>query len=290
MTLDTSRRQLVEDGYCVIRDVLDQDLLGSLRALARDGIADASVEHRALNRSQGSLVLMAEYPAFADLIAYPPTMAIFDGLGFRDPRFSSGYIISKPPGGPPLFWHQDWWAWDDPVSYTDEVCQVFLFYYLTDTTVENGCLRVVPGSHRRCHSLHDAPAAHDEALARVTDPSAPIYQSVADEVAVPVKAGDLIIGDARLLHGAYANDSNEERTLLTLWYHPNFAGLPAPMQARIYSLFKREGNDTDPAAAGKLTPDVWPAAERQRIAHLFPSYLGPATPQPWNRSPDWSRA
>ena len=230
---------------------------------------------------------MADYPAFGELVAYPRTLEIFAGLGFGDPRFSSGYIISKPPGGPPLFWHQDWWGWDDPLSYTDAVAQVFLFYYLTDTTRENGCLRVVPGSHRRRHQLHDAPAAHDDALARVTDPGDPIYQSVAEEVAVPVRAGDVVIGDARLLHGAYANSGDSERTLLTLWYHPNFSALSAPIQARIYSVFKREGNDTDPAGPGKLTPDNWPAAEHERIADLLPIYDGDAAPQDWNRTPEW---
>ena len=287
MSQEGGRHQLVRDGYCVFPDVLDADFLKRVQSLAAGGLADATPEHRALNRSQGSLVLMADYPGFAELIAYPRVAEIFGELGFADPRFSSGYIISKPPDGPSLFWHQDWWAWDDPVSYTDQVCQVFLFFYLTDTSVENGCLRLVPGSHRRHHRLHDAPAAHDEALARVSEPNAEVYQSVEDEVAVPVRAGDLVIGDARLLHGAYANTGGDERTLLTLWYHPNFSSLPEPMQARIYSLFRREGNDTDPAAPGKLTPDLWPEAARRRIAHLFPIYSGDAVPQPWNRAPHW---
>ena len=170
MPFEVSRRALIEDGYCVIPQVLDGGILDRVRTLAARGLADAAPAHRARNRSQGSLVLVADYPAFGELVAYPRTLEIFAGLGFGDPRFSSGYIISKPPGGPPLFWHQDWWGWDDPLSYTDAVAQVFLFYYLTDTTRENGCLRVVPGSHRRRHQLHDAPAAHDDALARVTDP------------------------------------------------------------------------------------------------------------------------
>ncbi len=288
MPLEDSRRALVEDGYCLIPQALDGDILDRVRTLAARALADATPEHRARNRSQGSLVLMADYPAFAELIAYPRTLEIFADLGFGDPRFSSGYVISKPPGGPPLFWHQDWWGWDEPLSYTDFAAQVFLFYYLSDTTRENGCLRVVPGSHRRCHRLHDAPAAHDDALARVTDPGDPIYQSVADEVAVPVRAGDLVIGDSRLLHGAFANHGSSERTLLTLWYHPDFSALPEPMRARIYSVFKREGNNTDPAAQGKLTPDHWPAAERGRIADLLPTYEGEATPQPWNRTPKWA--
>ena len=33
------------------------------------------------------------------------------------PLFSAGFVVSKPPRSPPTFWHQDWWAWDDPASY-----------------------------------------------------------------------------------------------------------------------------------------------------------------------------
>ncbi len=88
-------------------------------------------------------------------------------------------------------------------------------YYLTDTSPENGCLRVVPGSHRQKHPLHDADQAHDEALSRVDDPDDPLYGSLAEEKAVPVRAGDLVIGDSRLLHAAYANQSSQERSLIT---------------------------------------------------------------------------
>ena len=52
---------------------------------------------------------------------------------------------------------------------------------------------------------------------------------------VPVKAGDLVIGDARLLHAAHANKSHARRTNITLWYYPDFANLPEPIQAFLAS-------------------------------------------------------
>ena len=39
-----------------------------------------------------------------------------------------------------------------------------------------------------------------------------------DAIDVPVKAGDLVIGDARLYHAAYENKSDERRTCITMWW------------------------------------------------------------------------
>ena len=155
------------------------------------------------------------------MIGHPVLREIFSQLGFTDPRFSSGYIISKPSFSPALFWHQDWWGWDHPVSYTKEIMQVFVMIYLQDTYPENGCLRVIPGSHRIQHTLHESVNAHTEAVSRVENPKDSIYLSATDEFKVNVNIGDVIIGDSRLIHGSYPNLSYEERTLITLWYHPN---------------------------------------------------------------------
>ena len=277
------RDQLDDDGYCVCRGLLTKSLIRDMHALSAGILAVLAADHRARNRSQGSLVPMADHPGYTPIIAADELAAAFRGLGFGDPRFSSGYLISKPPGGPPLFWHQDWWGWDDPVSYGPEIAQVFVMVYLSDTTIHNGCLRVIEGTHRRRHALHDAKAAHGEALSRVDDPNDPLFGAIQDEVAVPVQSGDVIIGDARLLHAAHANQSGQERSLLTLWFHPNAGSLPAGMQARIRAIFDREGVDTDMPDVNPLTLDGWP--HKDRIAHYFPDKLA-ARPHEWNRVPD----
>ena len=143
---------------------------GRPRRAAEAALAAAGADHRAQWRSQGSLVPVADHPSFAPLIAHPGFQTMFGQLGFRGTRFSSGYVISKPPGGPALFWHQDWWGWRHPISREDRIAQVALFLYMTDTTRENGCLRLIPGSHRSPHPLHDLVDAHDPTLAEVRNP------------------------------------------------------------------------------------------------------------------------
>lgn len=285
--MQLARLQLKNDGYCVIEQILDDAIMDDARAVSAAALAEVSSDHRARNRSQGSLINMADYPGYGRLIGHPSMRLALDGLGFADPKFSSGYLISKPPGGPPLFWHQDWGGWGNAISYGPTITQAFFMIYLTDTSVENGCLRVIPGSHRRPHKLHDALVAHGEELSRVNNLDDPLFGPMPDEIPVPVRAGDLVVGDARLLHAAHANKSGEERSLLTLWYHPDFTALPASIQARIRLTYDREYVDTDPVEDRAMTLDDWPAEARDPIADLLVPGGHKVPPENWNRVPNW---
>ena len=125
-----------------------------------------------------------------------------------------------------------------PEQVSPHSTQVFMMLYLVATSPRNGCLRVIPGSHLRRISLDDetttAGISHLERLEGVhggrhwaddlaTDPSLAeaLQQAVAQQagaVDVPVKAGDLVVGDARLYHAAYANRSTRRRTCITMWW------------------------------------------------------------------------
>ena len=131
-------------------------------------------------------------------------------------------------------------------------------YYLVDTDRQNGCLRVVPRSHRMQLSAHDLLArAHSEDVLSGRDASHPMFGGLEGEVDVPVRAGDLVIGDARLLHAAHANASDQLRTLLTLWYHPAFDRLPDRIHAHLTNSY-----------GGALSG--WPVSVGNRIGCLLP--------------------
>lgn len=281
------RANLLSDGFCVVEKALPASLISELQAQSDNILQSVDRDHRDRNRSQGSLVQLADYPQFAPLIGAQELRDIFSAMKFGDPRFSSGYLISKPPQSPALFWHQDWWGWDDKISYTSALTQVFVMIYLTPTTLENGCLRVVPGSHRTRHPLHASLQAHDESLSRVVDPDHPLYQTHPDAVPVAVDAGDVVIGDARLLHSTYPNQTNQHRSLITLWYHPDHKSLPAPMRATIRQIYDRKTGDTDPAGPDAMTIDDWPASVFTALSDLLVPDEGIEKTHPWNRVPNW---
>ena len=265
------RRQLEVKGFCLLPNIVDAGMLARLRDVTDQMIARQAAAHFAENRSQGSLISVFDEPFMAQLVAYPPILAALAALGFEDPKWSSGFVISKPPHSPPLFWHQDARFWDHPVSYTAQIIQCFLMIYLVDTTPYNGCLRLIPGSHLKRHPLHDAlPDAHGEKLGKVENPEHLAFQRAEGEVDLPVKAGDVVMGSARLLHAAHANRSDQRRSNITLWYYPNYAGLPESIRAFL---------------AGREFPKDWYEPNRDLVEPLRPRYSGDAEPIRQNRLP-----
>ena len=275
-------------GFVRIPCVFGPEFLESLRLRAHATLFREGAEARAAVRSNGSLIHLADNPEYADVISAPQLLEQLQLCGASDLRFTGGFLISKPAGGPPLFWHQDWWGWDDDSSYQPRAQQLFAMIYLTDTNIENGCLRVIPGSHLRDHHLHHLATAHSEGMQGFKDPSNSAYADHPGQLAVPVKAGDLLIGDARLIHGAFANQTNEERPLLTLWFMPHWKEMPAEMRALAHKGFMR-GDDIPSSTAIPRTFLDWPEPLKDRIAKLLPPDDGGVPPMRWNRTPDFAR-
>jgi hypothetical protein len=114
-----------------------------------------------------------------------------------------GHMIRKPAKiGAPLPWHQDEAYWDPAFDYVAVGC----WMPLDPATLESGCMRFLPGSHRGDVRVHrhvgDDPSVH----ALVTDD--------ADErsaVAVPLPAGGAIFHHCRMVHSSLPNTSDHVR-------------------------------------------------------------------------------
>jgi ectoine hydroxylase-related dioxygenase (phytanoyl-CoA dioxygenase family) len=271
----TARAQLLESGYCIVKNVLDRAMIDEL-ARVTDGLLDAvSESDRELFRYQGSNIFIAyQHAVFARLFAWPAALNALATMGFPRPKWLSSFLLSKPPHGLPLYWHQDWAAWGDPCSADISPPQIFLMYYLTDTCRENGCLRVIPGTHRKRIALHDQlPLAHTDASFNAPLDS-PGFCTHPDERDITVCAGDLVIGDARLLHAAHPNRTNQRRTCLTLWYAPDFESLSEPVQ----KWMARQ----KPLAQ----PEWWPGEVGKRMEPLVAWYHGSAESAKFDRQPN----
>lgn len=183
-----------------------------------------------------------------------------NSLGARDLKWISAYISSKPPLSSALWWHQDWWCWDHPVSFRPASPQVAVLCYLSDTGEENGALRVLPGTHHRSVPLHAVlPEPHGlEADALPADHPAMADQP--DQVTIPVRAGDAVVLDYRLLHGTHANGSGQRRDCVLLSFLPDWAGLPAELKAHLI-MHPALPEPGELAAAPELAePDLLPSS------------------------------
>lgn len=255
--------QLRHDGYCVVPRLLSREFIARLREAA-DAIGPTTDDSY---RSQGSMVPLQDLhdPVFGRLISGNEIRFCLQSLALDDAGFLSGFVISKPPRSPRLFWHIDWYSWDDSSSFEREPRQVFAMFYLTDTRPENGCLRVIPGSHMQRHRLHDLMQDGHRELGKAEDLTRPEFADWPDEVSVCVTAGDLVLGDARLLHAAHSNDSSASRTLITLWYLPHFDA----WSERLKATYIRYSH---------ALPDVWPQDIHAAVANMRIVYEGGAEP------------
>jgi hypothetical protein len=270
---DQKAGQLIDEGYCVLEDMLDAGTLRHTREVAMAAVLGLSEEQLEATRSPGTLIDSNDHPGLAECVGNPKALAALEAMGFGGSKFWKAVIISKPGPSPRLYWHQDCMWWDDPRAYSDYSPMIFLMYYLDDTTRENGCLRLLPGSHRRWHQLHGMGEAHTRDINRVDNEHDPRFADYAGEVDVPVRAGDLVVGDARMFHATHANTTGEYRTVITIWFHPLFEDLQEPTQSWIHHAFHEQH-------AG------WPAQALDKIRAVIPDYRGAVEPPDYNRQPD----
>ncbi len=266
-------QQLQREGFCIIRGMASPSLIEHTRACAERAIATQDEERLARTRSPGTLIDSDRYPELADLIGNPAALDELRRMGFTDIKFWKAVIISKPPGGPRLYWHQDCMLWQDPRSYSEVPGMIFLMYYLEDTSRHNGCLRLLPGSHRRRHDLHDLGVAHERDINSMENAADPRFLDHEGEVDVPVRAGDLVVGDARMFHAAHSNESDQRRTVITIWFYPLFSQLQEPVQSYYHSEMHRKHAEWPPDALAKIDP-------------LIPRYAGGEPPMEIHRTPD----
>ena len=268
-----AKDRLLQDGFCRFENVLPDEMLHRLRAATDELLAALTDEKRQQLGGQGSMVGMPYLPAvFSELIAWPAAIGALQAMGFKRPRYWSAYIIAKEAHSPASYWHQDWPYWDDPVSAEAEPHQLFLMYYLTDTRPENGCLRAIPGSHRRWFPQHDM-GGHDAGTRHADPETSPAYADSPGQADISVKAGDLLVGDARILHAPHGNQTAERRTVITLWYLPRFDELPETMQATFQQVLYM------------IPPKSLPSDLMTPIAPLLLDYEGDCEPVTWNRQP-----
>ena len=100
-------KQLQIEGYCVLENIADNALLERTRACAEQAVATANPEKLARTRSPGTLIDSDTYPQLSGIIGNPMALLALKKLGLSDCKFWKAVIISKPPGGPRLYWHQD---------------------------------------------------------------------------------------------------------------------------------------------------------------------------------------
>ena len=213
--MDTQRHTQTDtyarDGYLILPDLLSS---AECEAMRRESVAICRGERGAIAGIEPAATDLSERDLLARYMVCVMVHKLESGFArwLRDPRIVSvltrligpdvkavhSQLFFKHSGMPGNAWHQD-----ELFLPTRDRSLVTAWIALEDATITNGCLKVLPGSHRpsilwpmRRHNNPDLDRAQ-EAYGFPRD--------AAQAVPLEVSAGSVVFFDGYLLHSSYPN-------------------------------------------------------------------------------------
>jgi phytanoyl-CoA hydroxylase len=227
--LEWIREEYDANGYVVVRNVLDPCLLREMSqhldwlTAHNPGVRPERLGH----------TLIPDDPFWCRVVSDSRLLDIAEQfVGPNIALFASSYFAKPPFDGLPVLWHQDGSYW--PLDPPDAV--VSLWVAVDDSTPENGCLRVIPGSHRmELKGLITETAIPNALQSRMP----PEWIDESKAVDVILNAGDVSVHSPNMIHGSNANNSPKRRCGLSIRYIPTSTrivrNMPGPRGARATS-------------------------------------------------------
>ena len=153
------------------------------------------------------------YGRVYDIQTEPRIVArVKDLLGENVIAWGSHFFCKMPGDGKRVSWHQDSSYWPLTPSMA-----VTVWLAIDDASIENACMRFIPGTHRMGHLTYQLSENDEENVLNQTVAGAENFGEPVDD---ELKAGEISIHSDLLLHGSEANQSTKRRCGLTLRYCP----------------------------------------------------------------------
>jgi hypothetical protein len=180
-------------------------------------LADFEAAEAEIGGDRARLSLLRTYPAqllpsFSWLIRHPRLVEAVSQIIGRDVlMWSCGFFIKEADSRSYVSWHQDlnYWGLDGEEEVT-------AWFALTPATVENGCMRFVPGSHRRKVVPHVDSFAPDNLLTRGQEIAVEVDEASA--VNVLLRAGQASFHHGHMFHASNPNRTSSRRLGLAMRY------------------------------------------------------------------------
>ena len=203
--------RLAEARVALMRDALDE-LLRRNPGVRPEKLVSAHVEGAGPAGDNGEGVRgVADFLALAQ---EPEIVDLVSGVIGDDVVLWGCHVFCKPAGeGYETPWHQDGHYW--PIR---PLANCTVWVALEPSTRENGCLRVIPGSHIG-QQLHEH--LHEDRQ-DLTLQQRMVEGSFDEGMAVDIELqpGQMSLHDVYMVHGAAANHSPQRRTGVALRYMP----------------------------------------------------------------------
>jgi hypothetical protein len=140
-----------------------------------------------------------------ELVRLPAILDAVESLLGPDILVWTSSIFAKSPASPDFVsWHQDltYWGLDPPDVLTAWVA-------LTESVPANGCMRVVPGTHRRDIVAHRDTFAPHNMLSRGQEVAVTVDEATA--VDLVLNPGEMSLHHVKIVHGSHPNPSPRPR-------------------------------------------------------------------------------
>jgi len=191
------------DGFVFPYDVVSVDEAEAIRADLEAGEVE-------LAESPAELALLRSYPdqllpSFAGLVRHPRLIAAASELLGPDLMvWSSGLFIKEANTPSYVSWHQDltYWGLDDAQEVTAWVA-------LSPSNLQSGCMRFVPGTHKRNLVEHRDSFADNNLLSRGQEIAVDVTE--ANAVDVILETGQCSIHHGHLFHASGPNATDDRR-------------------------------------------------------------------------------
>ena len=159
-------------------------------------------------RVNGHLVI----PLLADLARTPDILDAVETILGPNLLVRSVELFIKEPGtAKKVSWHQDITYWG--MGETDE--EVTAWVALSDVSIQAGCMRFIPGSHKNSIVSHTDTFSEDNLLSRGQE-IAGVHED--DAVFGELKPGEMSLHHGRCFHASGPNLSDDRRIGLAIRY------------------------------------------------------------------------
>ena len=169
--------------------------------------------------------------------------------------WGSGFFWKQPKDPAFISWHRisTYWGLSAPDIVTAWVA-------FTPSTVESGCMRVVPGSHHKDQLPHKDTFAETNLLSRGQEVAVEVDEREA--VDVVLKPGEMSIHHVRLIHGSEPNRSEHPRIGFAIRYIPTYIRQTSGVRDSATLVWGEDefGNfDPEPVPETDSTRALWPS-------------------------------
>jgi ectoine hydroxylase-related dioxygenase (phytanoyl-CoA dioxygenase family) len=150
----------------------------------------------------------------ADLVRHPAILdAVEDVLGPDLLCWGSSFFIKNPHDPGFVSWHQDSTYWGlDPADV------MTAWIAISDSTPENGAMRVIPGTHLMDQIPHRDTFRKENLLSRGQEVMVDVDER--QSVTLELNAGEMSLHHVRLIHGSAPNPSGKRRIGYAIRYIP----------------------------------------------------------------------